>query len=160
MNNLYDYNKRGTRMLVDTDYKKFNKQTNYITYGNVISGTQYSNYIRGNEELENYGNKFEFGELRNYDLKFFIPYFDNEMSDYFRQFTEKCCLYEFYTYNKEKREKEVIGWLVFDYTHTHLLKYHVRDNFKYQNKGKSVLDLMNKIIYSTANKVRDLKGVI
>lgn len=158
MSELYSYSKNKMKMLVSTDYKKFNKQTNLITYGNVLSGTQHSNYIRSTNEVESYGNKLQVGELRNYDLKFFTPNFDNEMKNYFKQYTDKCCLYEFYTYNKEK--KDVIGWLVYDNEHNHLLKYHVNNNFKYQQKGKSVLDLVHQIIFKVANKVRNLKGEI
>ena len=46
MSELYTWSKNGMKMILNTDFKKFNKQTNYISNGNVIANTQYSNYIR------------------------------------------------------------------------------------------------------------------
>lgn len=145
---LYTYNKRGTRMLVSTDYKEFNNQTNFISNGNVIANTQYSMNIRNVFETDCNGCSFDVGELRRYDLKFFIQNFDYEMKRFFNEFKENCYLYEFSIYNKKKERKKVIGWLVYNEQHNHLLKYHVSDDFKFYNKGKSVLDLADKIISS------------
>ena len=152
MENLYSWNKRGTRMLIDTGYKRFDKQTNFISYGNVLSNTQYSFYIRNKFDTECNGSNFETGELRNFDLKYFTKYFDNNMKEFFNQFFGSCCLYEFSVYNKKNNQKDVIGWLVFDYSHTHLLKYHVNNYFRFLNKGNKVLNKMQKIIEEKTKK--------
>ncbi|MBO7695721.1 MAG: hypothetical protein J6T10_24085 [Methanobrevibacter sp.] len=160
MENLYSWNKRGTRMLIDTGYRRFDKQTNYVSYGNVISNTQYSMYIRDKFETECNGSNCETGELRNFDLEYFTKYFDNNMKEFFNQFFGRCCLYEFSVYNKKNNQREVIGWLVFDYSHTHLLKYHVNDYFRFLDKGNKVLDKMQKIIENHTTRVKEMKGVI
>ena len=160
MENLYSWNKRGTRMLVDTGYRRFDKQTNYISYGNVITNTQYSMYIRDKFETECNGSNYETGELRNFDLEYFTKYLDNNMKEFFNQFFSSCCLYEFSVYNKNNNQREVIGWLVYNKEHTKLLKYHINNNFRYAEKGKSVLDKMQKIIENHTTRVKEMKGVL
>ena len=70
--NMYKWNKTGSRMLVDTGYKTFDKQTNDLTDGNAITNTQYSNYIRAyNQTTTPVGETVAEGTLQKYDLKYF-----------------------------------------------------------------------------------------
>lgn len=45
MSELYKWNKSGMKMIIESGFKEFDKQTNLITSGNCISNTQYSNHI-------------------------------------------------------------------------------------------------------------------
>ena len=71
----------GNKMKFESGFATFDKQTNYIGKGAVISNTQYSNYIRGNE-------------FRYYDLKLFrnLP---NFIRDILNQIDYQTILYEF-----------------------------------------------------------------
>ena len=71
----------GNKMKFESGFATFDKQTNYIGKGAVISNTQYSNYIRGNE-------------FRAYDLKFFhnLP---NFIRNILNQINYQTILYEF-----------------------------------------------------------------
>lgn len=66
-----EFNKKGTKQLVDTGWKTFDRQTNYISTGNVIANTQLSSYIRPYRETECNGLTFKPGELLMSDLKAF-----------------------------------------------------------------------------------------
>ena len=65
------YNKTGTRQIIDTGFKKFDKATNLISAGNVIANTQYGNFIRPYNMVLCNGNKFHKGHLMECDLKGF-----------------------------------------------------------------------------------------
>jgi hypothetical protein len=70
------FNKTGTKMLVDTGWKTFDRQTNVISTGNVVSNTQFSMYIRPFGETECNGTHFRPGELLDFDMKPFRKYYD------------------------------------------------------------------------------------
>ena len=65
------FNKKGTKQLIDTGWKTFDRQTNCISTGNVIANTQLSLYIRPYRETECNGLSFKPGELLEADLKAF-----------------------------------------------------------------------------------------
>ena len=71
----------GNKMKFESGFTTFDKQTNYIGKGAVISNTQYSNYIRGDE-------------FRYYDLELFhnLP---NFIRDILNQINYQTILYEF-----------------------------------------------------------------
>ena len=64
------WNKKGEQV-VNSGWKEFDKQTNYIGTGNVYANTQVSTFIRpwGQTECNNY--TFPEGQLMNSDLKQF-----------------------------------------------------------------------------------------
>ncbi len=68
------YNKTGTRMIVDTGWKEFDRQTNCITTGNAVCNTQISSFIRPYSDTECNGFTFKPGELLEADLKPFQKY--------------------------------------------------------------------------------------
>lgn len=65
------YNKTGTRQIIDTGFKKFDKATNLIITGNVITNTQYGCFIRPYNMVLWNGNKFHKGHLMECDLERF-----------------------------------------------------------------------------------------
>lgn len=109
MGKLYKWSENGMKMIIESDFKAFNKQTNYISQGNVCANTQYSNYIRNYNEIECNGNTYEKGFLQEYDLKFFtcIP---QRLKDYIKNSNQKMVLYEFFIWKNQK--KDVIGYLL------------------------------------------------
>lgn len=56
------------KMHIESEYKTFNKQTNYIGTGNVIANTQFSTFVRPFTETKCNGYDFQEGHLQNYDL--------------------------------------------------------------------------------------------
>lgn len=68
------FNKTGTRQLVDTGWKTFDRQTNCISTGNVVSNTQFSSFVRPFGETECNGTHFHPGELLDFDMKPFKTY--------------------------------------------------------------------------------------
>lgn len=67
-------NKSGTRQLVDTGWKEFDRQTNCITTGNAVCNTQISSFIRPYSDTKCNGFTFKPGELLEADLKPFKKY--------------------------------------------------------------------------------------
>lgn len=106
---LYTWSKNGMKMIINSDFKEFNKQTNCISDGNMIANTQYSNYIRNYTVTECNGNKHEKGYLQNFDLKFFscIPH---SLKEYIKNSNKEMILYEFFIY--KNHAKDVIGYLL------------------------------------------------
>jgi len=94
------YNKRGTRILLDTGWKEFDRQTNCITTGNAVCNTQMSTYIRPFSETECNGLVFRPGELMTFDLK---PYWKYSIPNRILETLEDKCrknsmiLYMFFT---------------------------------------------------------------
>lgn len=147
--NMYKWNKTGSRMLINTGYKTFDKQTNYLTDGNAITNTQYSNYIRAYNSIINpIGEKVQEGELQKYDLKYFNT---GKMSSNFiawlKSVTEnkEAILYEYFIY--KNGYKNIIGWLVQEPKTKKIIgletcKY---SSIRFENKQK-VLDFCKKLL--------------
>lgn len=98
---LYVWNKTGMRMLLNTDYKTFNKQTNCISSGNVIANTEIGWHIRPKNEISCNGKDFELGELRNHDLSCLELNNFISAEQYVKEITEKngCYVYQLRTFN-------------------------------------------------------------
>lgn len=107
----YKWSKNGNKMIINSGYKEFDKQTNLITSGNVIANTMYGNYIREWNETECNGNTFEKGHLFKFDLQHF--HIDSIIEDYIKSLNKKVILYELFTYNRNGK-KNLIGWLIED----------------------------------------------
>lgn len=139
MSELYKYSKNGMKMIIDSGYKLFDKQTNYIGRGNVISNTQHSNYIRPYSETECNGQINEKGHLTNYDLQYFsIP---NWLRKKIIENDEQVCLYEFMTYRNG--EENIIGWLV-EYKNGDIKT--IVNTTTFYTKKYNALELCKKII--------------
>ena len=101
------------KMKFESGFTTFDKQTNYISKGAVISNTQYSSYIRGNE--------FKF-----YDLELFhnLP---NFIRDILNQINYQTILYEFshISYHEDyytgKSKHKIIDGYVLTTTDGHLI---------------------------------------
>ena len=101
------------KMKFESGFATFDKQTNYIGKGAVISNTQYSNYIRGNE-------------FKAYDLKLFrnLPNFIRSIVN---QINYQTILYEFshISYHEDyytgKSKHRIIDGYVLTTTDGHLI---------------------------------------
>ena len=145
MEKLYTWSKNKMKMRINTGFKEFDKQTNYIGQGNVIANTQYSNYIRAyNETINPVGQEVEKGYLQKYDLHFFT-----ELSQYIKDILMankdmKFILYEFRIYKNGK--KRVIGHILTDINNLTITKDVVKFGNENYNKRYNVLNLCEKII--------------
>ena len=108
--NFYMWSKNGMKMIINSDFKEFNKQTNLITSGNVIANTMWGLYIRPWNETECNGLTFKEGELFEQDLKHFN--ITRAMREYIKSLNKQVILYEIFIYRNGK--KDVIGWLIED----------------------------------------------
>lgn len=111
MSKYYTWNKRGSRIVIDTGYKTFDNYIVCINRGNVVGGGQLSCYIRPYTETKCNGYDFKLGELRDTDLSNFNNLWGG-VSEYVKSITNTrpCILYKFYTY-KQGREN-VVGYIV------------------------------------------------
>lgn len=117
--NVYDmkehqFNKRGTKQIINSGWKLFDQQTNLITSGNCYCNTQYSSYIRPWREKECNGRINPEGHLMKYDMDPFdrhaIPQRIREiLVDKERK--DSVILYMFFVTNKEKHIQP-FGWVV------------------------------------------------
>lgn len=113
----YKWNKRGSRIIIDSGYKTFDNQVVCISTGNVIGGCQYSTYVRPYNETICNGNVYEKGYLRDYDMKYLeIPQYLNtniNIKDYIYDITQykSCIVYQFSTYNNNNT-KNIFGIIV------------------------------------------------
>ena len=106
------YNSRGNQV-IDTGFKRFDKETNYISYGNIIANTIYGNYIRPYNEVKNGGYIGKPGEFMKYDMQHFknIPRKIREILED-KERKESYCLYELFTHLENRRE--VFGYILHD----------------------------------------------
>ena len=123
------YNKYGTRQIIDSGWKEFDRQTNYISTGNVIASTQLSSFIRPWRQTECNGFTNQCGHLMNYDLKQFdrwrIPAdLLVEIEDKNRE--ESVILYMFYT-NTKDRDIKPFGWVLTTRDHKYINSRVVRN---------------------------------
>lgn len=129
------FNKLGTKQLVNTGYKTFDNQTNYIGTGNVIANTMLGYYVRPlSEGLE--GVKFDLQQFSNVHLQ--IP---QSLRDYLLLNTDRKepeILYCIFTRDGHDF-KDVIGWIL---TTGHPEYKLVETLYKYQSNkhnGKRLL---------------------
>ena len=110
------FNEKGTRQLVNSGWKTFDGQTNYLGTGNVWASTQYSSYIRAYSDVKNGAHIGKPGDFLKYDLHAFqtqmIP---DSMMDLMKNTERKdsYILYEFFTLTKDGR-REVFGHILTD----------------------------------------------
>lgn len=143
-NKLYKWSKNGMKMLINTDFQLFNKQTNLISRGQTIANTQYSLCIRPYNETKCNGIEFPIGHLHNTDLQYFtIP---EKLRELLREQTETVVLYEFKVYKNS--HEDIIGHLIIKDGETIYKKlYDIYSlNFSQIQKRLNVLDYCEKII--------------
>lgn len=107
---FYSWSKNGMKMIINSDFKEFNKQTNCISRGNVIANTMWGLYIRPWNETKCNGLTFKEGELFNSDLKYFS--ISRAMREYIKSLNRQVVLYEIFIHRNMR--KDIIGWLVED----------------------------------------------
>ena len=144
-NKLYTWSKNGMKMIIHTDFKEFNRQTNCISRGNVIANTMWGSYIRPyNETVNPVGEKVAPGHLQNFDLQYFK--ISNELRELIKNQEKSVCLYEFFIYKGEY--KDIIGHLVIKDGETIYKKIQdgVYLNCIQREKRQNVLDYCEKIL--------------
>lgn len=151
MEKMYSWSKNGMKMIIDSGFKEFDKQTNCLSSGNAIASTQYSNYIRPYYETTNpVGEKVKEGLLRDYDLKYFsLNKMTNGFQDWLNNITkkEKVIVYEYFIYRNGI--KEVIGWLVQSANTNKIIgKEYCRFSTIRLNNKLKVLDFCNRFLYT------------
>ena len=115
----HTYNKTGTRQLINSGWKEFDRQTNLLTTGNAYCNTQYSGFIRPYRKTSCNGFEFEQGHLLASDKKpfnkFGIPErIETILNDQNRE--NSVILYMFFVRNQYK-QVEPFCWLVTDSNH-------------------------------------------
>ncbi len=132
-----NFNMAGTKQIINSDYKLFNKQTNCISYGNIIANTQYSSYIRPYGQTTCNNHNFLEGELMKSDLKHFgnIPASIKDKL-YAKDRKESYILYEFFVYRNGI--KDIIGYVLTDKKHK-LITYEVLESYNNYNKRLSAI---------------------
>lgn len=107
----YKWNKKGSKIVIDTGYKTFDNYIVCISRGNVIGGGQTSFYIRPYNTIQCNNKTHEAGYLRSYDLNMFYD-LDYNVKKYVESITEdeSCILYEFYTIKHGTKNK--VGYIV------------------------------------------------
>ena len=112
------WNKSGTRQLIDSGWKEFDRQTNIITSGNAMCNTQYSTCVRAWNDCECNGKTFSKGEVAKFDMGAFgrlnIPQWVKNIA-FDKERTEKIWVYMFFTTNENGIEP--FGWVVTSYNH-------------------------------------------
>ena len=99
------FGKDGMKMLIDSGYKLFDEQTNYIGTKNVIANTQYSLFVRPYNEVMTEFQNFKPGELMKADLDFFAGSIPREIRAKIedKQRVEPYILYEFFVTRRSRR---------------------------------------------------------
>ena len=115
----------GNKMKFESGFTTFDKQTNYISTGNVSANTQLSLYIRPRKETNN--GDFKVGELQAYDLKLFnnLPMY---IKSYLNRIEEKVILYEFR--HRANGKKIVDGYVITDKEHNFICRWTVGKTYK------------------------------
>jgi len=145
------------KIYINTGHKTFDKQTNLISFGSIISNTQYSIWIRPYNETKNFFVERPKGYLQDWDLNTFT-----DLPDFVRDYIKSVAiddpviLYELRSYNYNK--KIVHGYIITD-QHYQLLNYFVvgptyksenvvLESIKYvtkKNKNKGSSELINEV---------------
>ena len=137
----YKWNKRGSRIIINSGYKTFDNYIVCISRGNVLGGGQTSFYIRPYNEITCNGKTFEKGYLRDYDLSMFSG-LDYDVKEYVKNITanQGCVLYKFYTY--KYGIENIVGYIVEQNDNFKIFN----NNYYYKNKKQKCLEFIVKIL--------------
>jgi hypothetical protein len=145
------------KMFINTGHKTFDRQTNVISIGNVISNTQYSSYIRPMNLLKNpVGQQVPYGYLTEYDLRPFVEYFrlpqkiKAKIKNYVQD--KEAILYCFYHHRKNKYI--IHGFVLTDAQHN-LIEFWVIGGIKsYKIVSECIKYITNEEEIKNANRKR------
>lgn len=116
------WSRNGMKMLIDSGWKEFDRQTNCIATGNGISNTQFSMCVRPWKETECNGFIFPEGHLLNFDMDYFRNFRVPEaIKSYLmdKSRNESVILYMFFV-NKHGRV-DPFFWVVTDYSYNKIM---------------------------------------
>lgn len=137
------------KMLCESGHKAFDRQTVCISFGNVISPTQYSSFIRSRDAVECSGQTFPHGHLRDFDLASakwegmpaWVFRAVKELTD-----TREIILYQFHHYENcrgrggwshrqtKERRKVIDGYIATTPDHKLIRKFYVNSNHESARK--------------------------
>ena len=129
------------KMVINTGHKTFDRQCCVVSTGNVIAPTQYSCYVRAQNNTECNGFQFPAGHLRDGDLKNM-----DDMPSYVRKYVlsqtevDKAIVYQFFHYASGKNI--IHGYVVTDSAHKLLRKFVIGPTCK----SYSVIDTVTEYI--------------
>lgn len=106
--------KNPNKMVIDTGLKTFDRQCRCVSYGNVISNTQVSLYVRAARVTECNGKEFPEGALMRYDLDKFIgmpSHIRRKIEGLLSEDRPHVIVYKFFYWNSPS-EATVLGWIV------------------------------------------------
>ena len=137
----YKWNKRGSRIIIDSGYKTFDNYIVCISKGNVVGGGQTSFYIRPYNEITCNGIEHEKGYLRDYDLSMF-PYLNSAVKEYVKSITtdKSCILYKFYT--MKNGDENLVGYIVEQNNEYKIFNV----SYYSKNKKQKCLEFITKIL--------------
>ncbi len=142
------YNKTGTRQLIDSGFKEFDRQTNCISTGNCLFNTQVSSFIRPWSLRECNGYTFPEGQLMNYDLKQFHRFAIPEWIERVirnKDRTDNVILYMFHTTSRDGYVRP-FGWVLTTRGHDLIDSCVVRERNQRYCKRRFALDEAIKYI--------------
>lgn len=139
------YDRRGNQV-VETKHKTFTRQTNCISWGNIIADTLYGSYIRSPLNTSCNGSNFPPGHLFDFDMKNFIQYFGahHHIVDFVKEASKArsqsvllYCIFHWY-----KKRRIVHGFVVTDWDHNHLETFYRQ----YNEKSASIIEECKKYL--------------
>lgn len=138
--------KNPNKMVIDTGLKSFDRQCRCVSYGNVISNTQVSLYVRSARVTECNGRQYPEGALMKYDLGKFVgmpPYLRHRVETLLAGDRPHVIVYKFFYWNS-RSEATVVGWVV---TEGHELNYrHLLTAGACTGKAQAALEEIRKYV--------------
>ena len=144
------YNPDGTKQIVSTGWKEFDRQTNCLTAGNAFCNTQYSMSIRPWKQTNCDSLTFPEGKLMARDLSYYSRFripekIEKLLKDKNRD--ESVTLYMFFTLNRDKHVQPFC-WAVTDRSHNLLDKQVV---FAHRQNWRKRLNAANEALQYISN---------
>jgi len=142
------WNAAGTKMIIDSGWKEFDRQTNLFATGNVYANTQYSSFIRPWKQTECNGFTNPEGHLMDFDLKAYDRWhMPQDIEDYLKdkEREDSVILYMFFIVNKENHV-EPFCWAITDKDY-HLVMHCIQRGYKqsYQRRLRAAAEALSYV---------------
>ena len=129
------FSENKNKMIFQSGHKEFDKQTNLIAIGDVISNTQISSYISPFNKVDNgTGTTYAKGFIQEFDLIRFTnlpPFVANAVKKY--AVDEAVILYQFHHTNNVNHNRVIHGYVIVSTDDELLEKFVVGPTLKSQN---------------------------
>jgi hypothetical protein len=122
------------KMHFESAHQTFNKQTNLITEGNVISNTQYSSLIRAFTQTKCGDWEWMAGHLQNFDLDCFRHFNIPRVLDEVRVLTEDTDAYLYVFFHASRAGTRVLdGVVLTTREHAHIKTWYINEDWRAQD---------------------------